>query len=194
MNDKRADGVREARSLFHERGSGAVPTSALQLEFNGTDIRTARTLNRLWHSRLPRFGRPACRQAYTASFDGRFYAVAIWTNPLSRRLPQMEWLELNRMAIAQDAPKNTASRMLGWMTRDIRQRFPDVVRLVSYQDMEVHTGCIYKASGWVATVTTETKNTYWNCNSRDRSSEEVKANKQRWEKVLYERDESSRAG
>lgn len=52
------------------------------------------------------------------------------------------------MAISDDAPKNAASRMLGWMARDIRKRFPDVERLISYQDCEVHIGTIYLASGW----------------------------------------------
>ena len=53
------------------------------------------------------------------------------------------------MAIAPDAPKNTASRMLAIMARLIKRKFPNVVMLISYQDTEVHTGTIYKAAGWV---------------------------------------------
>jgi hypothetical protein len=52
------------------------------------------------------------------------------------------------MAIAQDAPKNTASRMLSIMAKVIKLRFNDVWKLISYQDTDVHTGTIYKASGW----------------------------------------------
>jgi hypothetical protein len=86
---------------------------------------------------------------YGAESNGIFYAVAAWSNPVARLLPQLEWLELRRFAIADDAPKNTASRMLGWMRRDILVRFPDVTRLISYQDINAHAGTIYKAAGWM---------------------------------------------
>jgi hypothetical protein len=85
---------------------------------------------------------------YIAEFDGVAYAVAMWSNPVARLLPQLAWLELRRLAIADDAPKNTASRFIAWMVRDIRKRFPGVERLISYQDCESHKGTIYKASGW----------------------------------------------
>jgi hypothetical protein len=38
--------------------------------------------------------------------------------------------------------------MLGAMRRWIRRNLPDVPRLLSYQDLDVHTGTIYKAAGW----------------------------------------------
>jgi hypothetical protein len=145
-----ADGVRLAYPLLQAGGGGSTPTSALQLFFRTVDLGTAKALNRLWHSRLPIFGRCACRVAYVAEYDGLFYAVAIWTNPLARMLPQTAWMELNRMAVAPDAPRNTPSRMLGWMARDIRHRFPAVSRLISYQDCDSHSGTIYRASGWEA--------------------------------------------
>ena len=59
-------------------------------------------------------------------------------------------LELRRMAISQEAPKNTASRMIKIMIKIIKKTFPDIWKLISYQDTEVHNGTIYKASGWVA--------------------------------------------
>lgn len=182
MSESRADGVRVAYPLFQAEGSGAIPTSALCLFFRVVDMKTAKALNRLWHSRLPKFRRPACRIAYAAECDDVFYATAIWTNPLARMLPQLEWLELNRMAIAPDAPKNTASRMLAWMARDVRKRFPDVTRLISYQEVEHHTGCIYRAAGWVATELSEGGD--WNTASKPREKAERAGPKQRWEKVL----------
>jgi hypothetical protein len=60
-------------------------------------------------------------------------------------------MELKRMAISDDAPKNTASRMISYMVRDIRKGFPSVPRLISYQDPAVHSGTIYRASGWQCT-------------------------------------------
>ncbi len=78
-----------------------------------------------------------------------FFATAIWTNPIAANLPQHTWLELRRMAIASDAPKNTPSRMLSVMTKLIKRKFPIIERLISYQDIEVHKGTIYKAAGWI---------------------------------------------
>jgi len=38
--------------------------------------------------------------------------------------------------------------MLGAMRRWVGRQMPDVPRLLSYQDVEVHTGTIYRAAGW----------------------------------------------
>jgi hypothetical protein len=89
-------------------------------------------------------------------------------------------LELRRMAIAPDAPKNTASRMLGVMRRKIQAKFPEVIRLVSYQDTEVHKGTIYKASGWEVANTQE-KVADWTNTTRKRSKPQSTAPKVRWE-------------
>jgi hypothetical protein len=105
-------------------------------------------LNSDWHSRLPKIGNSHFRVCYAAECNNVFYAVAAWSNPVARLLPQQTWLELRRFAIAPDAPRFTASRMLGWMRRDIAKRFPEVERLISYQDLDKHKGTIYKASGW----------------------------------------------
>jgi hypothetical protein len=176
------DGVRVAYPLFHEEGDGSTPISPLQLFFRPIDLSTAKRLNRLWHSRLPRAGRLTCRVAYAAEFAGRFFAVAIWTNPVARLLPQWTWLELNRFAIAPDAPKNTASRMLGWMTRDIRLRLPEVERLISYQDMDVHAGTIYRACGWTASQ--ESSGGEWCVPTRWVRPTQSASPKRRWEKVI----------
>lgn len=145
---KRADDARVAYPLFQTGDGGSIPTSALHLFFREITRETFVALNLAWHSRLPKVGASQFRIMYGAEYEGLLYAVAAWSNPVARLLPQLEWLELRRMAISPEAPKNTASRMLGWMVRDIRKRFADVVRLISYQDCEVHTGTIYKASGW----------------------------------------------
>lgn len=178
----RAESVRVAHPLFQAEGSGSTPTSALQLRFGECDMGTAKALNRLWHSRLPKFRRPTCRVSYIAESDGIYYATAIWTNPLARMLPQTEWMELNRMAIAPDAPKNTASRMLGWMIRDVRKRFPNVVRAISYQEVDHHTGTIYRAAGWIATERSEGGE--WNTASKPRANVVRSGPKQRWEKSV----------
>lgn len=144
----RADDVRVACPLFQAECGGATPTSALQLFFSDVSTETFLKLNRAWHSRLPECGSSQFRAVYAAQFEGIYFAVAAWSNPVARLLPQQTWLELRRFAIAPDAPKNTASRMLGWMMRDIRKALPEIERLISYQDLSAHAGTIYRAAGW----------------------------------------------
>lgn len=72
--------------------------------------------------------------------------------------------------------------MLGWMARDIRTRFPAASVLVSYQDTEVHTGCIYRAAGWVATTINRDGN--WTRPKRQRPRAQSLGPKQRWEKQI----------
>jgi hypothetical protein len=146
--NQRADEARVAYPLFQAEYGGASPTSALQLRFNRVPESVFKGLNTSWHSRLPKIGNSHFRVCYAAECNNVFYAVAAWSNPVARLLPQQTWLELRRFAIAPDAPRFTASRMLGWMRRDIMKRFPDVERLISYQDLDVHKGTIYKAAGW----------------------------------------------
>ena len=149
---KSGDDARVADPLFHMGSGGSIPTSPLQLKIVQMPIRKARELNMLWHSRLPIYETGCCLKAricFGAMHDGLYYAIAIWDNPTARALPQHKWLELKRMAIANDAPKNTASRMLKIMRLKIRKMLPGIERLISYQDVEAHSGTIYKASGWI---------------------------------------------
>lgn len=143
-----ADDVTDCMPLFRSGRGGSTPTSALQLRFYKTSEKRTKECNALWHSRLPKVGNSHFRICYSAEFDNRIWAVAAWSNPVARLLPQRTWLELRRFAIGPDAPRFTASRMLAWMVRDIQKQFPEVDRLISYQDMDAHKGTIYKAAGW----------------------------------------------
>lgn len=145
--------IRISMPLFWGICDGKLPKSAKQLEIIEIDRFVARGLNALWHSRLPIYNTGFCLNSlisFGAFYRNVYYATAIWTNPVASKLPQKEWLELRRMAIAPDAPKYTASYMLGKMAKTIKRQFPIVTTLVSYQDMEIHKGIIYKASNWVA--------------------------------------------
>ena len=145
------DGVRVAMPLFQEEGGGSIPTSPLQFTIYKISLSRARKLNRQWHSRLPEYNTGFLNYAkvcFGAQFKGIFYGVAIWSHPLARALPQKTWLELRRLAISPDSPKNTASRMVAIMTQLIKKDFPHIETLISYQDTRVHKGIIYKASGW----------------------------------------------
>lgn len=189
--NQRAESVRVAYPLFQVGGGGSSPTSALQMMLDTMEFRDAKKLNAMWHSRLPRFGTGVVGDnmpflCYGAEFDGLWWAVAIWSNPVCRWHPQRRWLELRRLAIHPDAPKNTASRILGVMARLIRTARPDVCRLISYQDTEVHTGAIYRAAGWSRVIVKHKKKRWtWGCKSRPRPQAQSEAAKQRWEKVMH---------
>jgi hypothetical protein len=165
---------------------GSIPTSALQLWVERIDTEYALTCNTLWHSRLPDLGRGAVRIPYPsfgAVYGGRLYAVAIWSNPVARLLPQREWLELRRLALAPDAPKFTASWMLGAMVRLVRQTMPHVTTVVSYHDTSVHCGTIYSEAGWVKETVTRGKD--WRTLARPNRPHAVSlAPKVRWVRIL----------
>jgi hypothetical protein len=110
--------------------------------------------------------------------------VGIWSSPVNQAFDMDTTLELRRMTIAPEAPKNTASRMLRIMVLLIKKRLPNIKRLISYQDTEVHKGIIYKAAGWEA----KTRVAYrpWN-KTRDRQPSQSKADKIRWELNLCPR-------
>lgn len=143
-------------------------------------------LNEKWHSRFPKIHwsnvvRNKHYVCFVAYFKNEPYAVAIWSTPIAaNRLKNgQQILELRRMAIRDEAPKNTASHMIAWMVKEIKKTFCDVFRLISYQDTESHQGTIYKASNWKA-VATSSENLKWT-DTRQRNQEQSLAKKIRWQ-------------
>ncbi len=188
---ERAESIdRSMHPLFQAGQGGSKPTSALDLRFFRTSRETFAKFNLAWHSRLPRIGASQFRVCYVAEYDGIIYAVSAWSNPVARLLPQQTWLELRRFAIADDAPKNLASRMLGWMARDIPKLFPQVVRLISYQDCAAHAGTIYKAAGWQHAENYVSRKRGWkpttNWASRFRAgrTDQAVSPRMRWERAI----------
>ncbi len=184
--DLRADDVRDSMPLFRSGCGGVIPTSALQLQIARCNVHRACELNELWHSRFPKIDwsnvvRNKDYVCYVAELDAVAYAVAIWSSPIAaNRLAEGSTaLELRRMAIADDAPPNTASRMIGIMRRIIKKELTHITLLVSYQDTDVHEGTIYKASGWKAVA--QNKGTSWTNEQRQRNKEQSLADKIRWE-------------
>lgn len=182
-----ADSTTVVYPLFQAESGGSIPTSALQ--FNVIEIGLDRIieLNKKWHSRLPKIDKSNIQRSrwykcYGAEFDDNFFAVALWTNPIARLIDDGFTFELRRMAVSNVCPKNTPSRFLSIMTRIIRAKIQFLKRLVSYQDTEVHTGTIYKASGWMPVARNECGK--WNRPNRPRDASQSNAPKIRWEKSL----------
>lgn len=180
-----ADDARVACPLFHAEYGGSNPTSARHLLINKCSVKTACELNRLWHSRFPIIDwsnvvRNQDYVCFVAEYSNIYYAVAIWSSPICAHAFKngKEMLELRRMAIASDAPKNTATRMLMVMRRSIFKSFQHIKTLISYQDTEAHNGTIYKAGGW--TPVSRSGKPTWN-KSRIRSNPQSFSDKIRWE-------------
>lgn len=174
----RAGGVKVALPLFQVERDGSIPISALYFEDCTRPF--FRAMNVKWHRTLPNIGAINTMKAcFMARANGDCYAVAAWSNPVARCLPQRAWLELRRFAIADDAPRNTASKMLGWMVRELRRRHSSIEKLISYQDCSEHEGTIYAASNWAPVkVATPGK---WNNRKRwNRKAGHIKK-KIRWE-------------
>ena len=168
---------------FQIADGGSIPTSPLQFIIKKIGVRAACILNKKWHSRLPEIDwsnvtRNRHYVCYGATFDNHWFAVGIWSSPVNQAYDMDTVLELRRMAISPEAPKNTASRMMRIMIALIRKGLPNINRLISYQDTEVHQGIIYKASGWESVA--EVAYRPWN-KTRQRDNEQSTATKIRWE-------------
>ena len=185
---QRAEGAVVAHPLFHEEGAGSIPSSALFLRFVEVDMRTAADLNRRWHSMLPRtdLGNLLCGNtsiAFAAEHDGLYFATAIYTQPIVASMCDGETIELRRLAICDDAPKNTASRMLAITRRLVKRRFDFVNRIISYLAIDRHNGTIYRAAGWkpVGEIVNARPQRFTGSNQRATGPLQTTSRKQRWE-------------
>lgn len=118
---------------------------ARDLDFEVCPKQHAVDFVRTFHSRLPNCQKGPWMYAFRAKYKKTTVAVALWNNPCARTLPN-DWLELRRLACSPDAPRNTCSRFLSWMSKYFKNL--GVKKIISYQDTEVHNGTIYKASNW----------------------------------------------
>lgn len=180
--------------LFQADEGGSTPTSALDLQIDKISFSRAIEFNRRWHSILPRFGTGFIHNqpfpCFAATCGGIIFAVAIWSNPAARNLPQHTWLELRRMAISDDAPRNSASRMLRVMRLMLRRDWPKIVRVYSYQSKSVHTGAMYRADGWQPAGIS--KGDTWNRPGRARPAAQQIDDRIRWERPICGPPDSAR--
>jgi hypothetical protein len=166
-----------------------APTALTDQECQVREIHPviASHLVRAWHSILPNIPPSNIwRNRHSVCFalvtNGWAHAVAIYTSPVSPRLSDGATLELRRLAIAPTCPRNTATWMMARCEKRILARWPEIVRLVSYQDTSVHHGTIYKAGGWQSVA--QTRYRPWGHAARTRAQSQTTAKKIRWEKPL----------
>jgi len=77
--------------------------------------------------------------------------------------------------------------MIAVMTRLLKKSHPRIVKLISYQDCDVHTGAIYAASGWQARGRSKGGAHTWERPNigRHRSEDQATGDKVRWERDLF---------
>jgi hypothetical protein len=181
--------VKVAQQTLQFAGSGALPTNPHQFTLKEIKPQVASLLNERWHSRLPKIHwsnivRNTHYVCYGFFFKGNPYGVGIWSSPVAqnRFKDGKKIIELRRLALADNCPKNTASRVISVMTKLVQRKFPEIRRLISYQDTEVHKGTIYKASGWKRAK--ETSFASWSTKNRKRNKDQATGKKIRWEKEV----------
>jgi hypothetical protein len=177
--------------------------SPRELEYEVIKAKLACELNDKWHSRLPYIHwSNVVRNTHYVCFGAKprgveigpngegYVAVGIWSSPVAQNRFKYgkQMLELRRMAISSECPRNTATHMLGFMRRWILANKTDVAMLVSYQDTEVHQGTIYKADNWVEASLSN--GLAWNTEKRKRNKEQSLAPKIRWEYKLRDYKET----
>lgn len=178
-----------AVSAFPLFGAGdSTPLGATDLRIFEVDMRTAADLNRQWHSMLPRtdLGNLLCGNmsvAYVAEHGGKRYAVGIWSQPIIRSMCDGATIELRRLAICKEAPRNTASRMLRIMRILVKRKYGFLTKGISYLAVDVHKGTIYRASGWIPVGEIVAARPQRLAGSKQRSTGPLQttSRKQRWE-------------
>lgn len=165
---------------------GETVTTPRELELLVCSSKYAYQINKLWHSSMPLMpSYKVCKPCFIGIANNVVYASALWSLPIAaNRLKNGSLcLELRRFAIADYAPRNTASYLLSRMEKYIKHIRPDIIKLISYQDTEFHNGAIYKASNWIAA--NEGVFVSWsNHTKRPGHIEQSTAPKIRWEKIL----------
>ena len=135
-------------------------------------------LNEMWHSRLPQIhysnvARNKHSVCYVFKYRQAIIGVGIWSSPVARYFDRTKYLELRRLALCELCPKNTATFVLSKMRSLVKSKFPNIKKLVSYQDTEVHLGTIYKADNWKDMV--ETSGGEWTSTKRFRENAQSSA-------------------
>lgn len=168
--------------LFEIKRISPISPKLMKVLTIGVD--QAMKYNQEWHSRLPNTQKGNLTRNkhfifFGAEYKDHCFASAIWTTPVANnRLSNNEiWLELRRLAIAPDAPKFTATWMIAKMIKQIKNKYPEITKLISYQDTDVHTGTIYAASNWVKEG--QSKGVDWNL-TRNRKASQSTSDKVRW--------------
>lgn len=153
------------QTILFEIG-GSIPTSPLQLHVKEILKLTAANFYKRWHYLGD--GGFIHQFSFGAYFDGCLLGAITFGPPLAKEIKGLysnssdEFaLELTRLAMHDDCPKNSESRFISVAIRLLKKLFP-VRIIISYADPSVgHDGCIYRASGFDYKGLTAQKTDYY---------------------------------
>lgn len=153
------------QDLFPNLGSGSIPTSPLQLKVREVNFETAGNFYSKWHY----LGDTdfIATINYGAFFENICHGAISYGSPNAKKMrglydenSQDGWFEIKRLAMTDDAPKNSESRFIRISLMLLRKTF-GVVGLITLADSSVgHVGTIYKASGFSYRGLTAEKSDY----------------------------------
>lgn len=117
-------------------------------------------------------------------YNGGELVGVVWVGrPVARRLPQQEWVEVNRVCVRDDLPGelvwNACSAAYGWAAREAKRR--GFERIITYTRAD-EPGTTLRAAGWEPEH--ETKAEGWNRPSRKRAQTSDVIQKVRWGRTL----------
>jgi len=141
------------------------PPGAKSLEVRPVQFRVARRFVQIHH--YLRYAPPGARACLGVWHGTRLMGVLMFGRPAARLEDQRHTLELTRMVLLDECPRNSESRALGLAARWIRRNMPEIHRLIAYADpARGHKGTIYRAAGW--RYVGETEGRPWNRPGRPR--------------------------
>ena len=169
--------------------------SPKEIEIEECSAQLACLLNGIWHSTLPKIHwsnvvRNTHYVCYIFKYKGALFGTAIWSSPVAQNRMKngKTILELRRLALSDACPKNTATRVIAEMIKKIKIKFPEIQKLISYQEKDVHSGTIYKAANWK--MASQVPLMLWNTKTRKRNALQSFSEKIRWEYNLCKKERS----
>jgi hypothetical protein len=155
------DGVKVTQSLFQTKEGGAIPTSPLQCKVFKCDFKDIRFIFEKYHYKKGHIG-GGISFCLSLVFNEQIVGGAVIGKPRHEN-KYKNCVEIRRMALIDECPKNSESYFLGKIIWYIKKnKIAD--KILSYSDMSVgHKGTIYKASNFKEIgETSPTLHIFWN--------------------------------
>lgn len=112
-----------------------------------------------WHSW--RTAPPGWRVAFLLTDGLVIYGVSTFGRPVARCEEQETTLEHTRMALAPNAPRNSATFFMAQTRKWIRDNMPSVTRLISYVPSDRFSGVTYRGDNWKIVYSNQRTTSKW---------------------------------
>lgn len=170
----------DGQLCFSETPPGAPPNARV-LDVRPVPYQTARAFVEKFH--YLGYAPPGAKANLGVFYGDRLVGVMMFGHPAARLEDQQHTLELFRMVLMDDCPRNSESRTLSLACKWIRRYMPEIRRLIAYADpAKGHKGTVYLAAGW--RFVGMTRGDKWNRPGRPRRDASP-GPKRKFEKILF---------